>query len=64
PGNHELLFWAGLGTAQAGDFEAGLARVRAAIELQPAWRALLPRLPADLAPSAPAVLAKLDGGGA
>ena len=64
PGNHELLFWAGLGTAQAGDFEAGLARVRAAIELQPAWRELLPRLPADLAPSAPAVLAKLDGGGA
>ena len=64
PGNHELLFWAGLGTAQAGDFEAGLAQVRAAIELQPAWRALLPRLPADLAPSAPAVLAKLDGGGA
>ncbi|MBV8945559.1 MAG: DUF1028 domain-containing protein [Solirubrobacterales bacterium] len=64
PGNHELLFWAGLGTAQAGDFEAGLAQVRAAIELQPAWRELLPRLPADLAPSAPAVLAKLDGGGA
>jgi uncharacterized Ntn-hydrolase superfamily protein len=59
PGNHELLFWAGLGTAQAGDLDAGAAQVQAAIALQPAWRELLSRLPADLAPSAPAVLARL-----
>jgi uncharacterized Ntn-hydrolase superfamily protein len=59
--NHELLFWAGLGTAQAGDLEAGVAKVREAIALQPSWRELLPRLPAALAPAAPAVLGRLDG---
>ena len=45
PGNHELLFWAGLGTAQAGDVDAGVAQVRAAIALQPTWRELLGSLP-------------------
>jgi uncharacterized Ntn-hydrolase superfamily protein len=62
PDSHELLFWAGLGTAQAGDLEAGVAKVRRAIELQPTWRELLPRLPAELAPAAPAVLARLTAG--
>jgi uncharacterized Ntn-hydrolase superfamily protein len=59
PGNHELLFWAGLGTAHAGDLEAGVAQVQAAIALQPTWRELLGRLPADVAPSAASVLARL-----
>jgi len=59
PGNHELLFWSGLGTAQSGELDAGLAQVQAAIALHPAWRELLERLPADLAPSAGAVLARL-----
>ena len=59
PGNHELLFWAGLGTVQAGDLEGGVAIVRAAIAMQPAWRELLLRLPAELAPAAPVVLAAL-----
>jgi len=59
PGNHELLFWAGLGTVQAGDLEGGVAKVRAAIAMQPAWRELLLRLPAELAPAAPVVLAAL-----
>jgi uncharacterized Ntn-hydrolase superfamily protein len=63
PGNHELLFWAGLGTVQAGDLDAGVAQVEAAIALQPAWRDLLARLPKDLAPAAPAVLARLGGAG-
>lgn len=63
PGSHELLFWAGLGTAQAGDLDAGTAQVQAAITLQPAWRELLPRLPSDLAPSAPAVLERLSRAG-
>ena len=62
PDNHELLFWAGLGTAQAGDLDAGVAKVRAAIALQPTWRELLPRLPADLAPAAGPVLARLGDG--
>jgi uncharacterized Ntn-hydrolase superfamily protein len=60
PDNHELMFWAGLGTAQAGDLEGGVAKVREAIELQPTWRELLPRLPEELAPAAKAVLARLD----
>jgi uncharacterized Ntn-hydrolase superfamily protein len=61
PDNHELMFWAGLGTAQAGDLEVGVAKVRAAIALQPTWRELLPRLPEELAPAAKAVLARLAG---
>ncbi len=59
PGNHELLFWAGLGTAQAGDVDAGAAQVRAAIDLRAGWRDVLERLPADVAPSAAAVLTAL-----
>ncbi len=59
PGNHELLLWAGLGAAQSGDLDTGVARVRAAIELHPGWRELLERLPADVAPSAGAVLARI-----
>ena len=62
PGNHELMFWAGLGTAQAGDLDAGVAQVQAAIELQPSWRELLGRLPPDVAPAAATVLARLDVG--
>jgi uncharacterized Ntn-hydrolase superfamily protein len=61
PGNHELMFWAGLGAAQAGDLDGGIAQVRAAIALQPSWRELLRRLPADVAPSAAAVLRQLGG---
>ena len=62
PDNHELLFWAGLGTVQAGDLDGGVAKVQRAIELQPTWQQLLPRLPAELAPAAPAVLARLTAG--
>ena len=62
PGNHELLFWAGLGTAQAGDLDAGVEQVQAAIDLQPTWRELLGRLPAEVAPSAAAVLARVGDG--
>jgi tetratricopeptide (TPR) repeat protein len=59
PGNHELLFWAGLGAAHAGDVERGVRDVRAAIELQPGWRELLQRMPPEVAPSAQAVLDRL-----
>jgi uncharacterized Ntn-hydrolase superfamily protein len=60
PGNHELLFWAGLAAAGDGDMPTALARVRQAIALQPGWRDLLGRLEPDVAPSAAAVLAELE----
>jgi uncharacterized Ntn-hydrolase superfamily protein len=60
PGNHELLFWAGLAAFQSGDRETGLDRVRRAIELQPGWRELLGRLEPEVAPAAAPVLAALD----
>jgi hypothetical protein len=59
PENHELLFWAGIGAVQGGDVDAGVAKVRAAIELQPNWRELLERLPPEVAPAAQEVLARL-----
>ena len=59
PGNDELLFWAGLAAAQAGEMELALERVRNAIEANPGWAELLPRLPEEIAPSAPAVIAAL-----
>jgi uncharacterized Ntn-hydrolase superfamily protein len=59
PGNHELLFWAGLAAAQAGDMPTALQRVREAIRLQPGWRQLLDRLEPDIAPGAAAVRAAL-----
>jgi uncharacterized Ntn-hydrolase superfamily protein len=55
PGNHELLFWAGLAAVQAGDRELGLERVRAAIALQPGWADLLERLDPEIAPAAATV---------
>jgi uncharacterized Ntn-hydrolase superfamily protein len=64
PGNHELLFWAGLGVAQAGDVTAGAERVARAIELQPGWRDVLAVLSEEIAPAAPAVRAALGIGDA
>ena len=61
PDNHELLFWGGLGAALGGELELGATLVRRAIELQPGWGELLPRLSPDVAPSAAAVLARLRG---
>ena len=60
PANGELVFWAGLGMAQAGDLDAGVERVRSAIEMHSGWRDLLARLTPDIAPSAAAVRDALD----
>ena len=60
PGNHELLFWAGMAAAQAGDLPTALDRVRAAIALEPGWRTLLERLSPEIAPGAAAVRAVLE----
>jgi uncharacterized Ntn-hydrolase superfamily protein len=64
PESDELRFWAGLGAAQVGDMETGLAQVRAAIAAHNGWLELLRRLTPELAPSAPAVLAALDAAAA
>jgi uncharacterized Ntn-hydrolase superfamily protein len=60
PESHELRFWAGLGAAQAGDFDSAVAQVQAAIRMQPSWLELLARLPPEVAPAAPALLARLE----
>ena len=62
PGNHELLFWAGLATARAGDLPGGTDQVREAIRLQPGWKELLDRLAPEIAPAAAAVREALDRG--
>jgi uncharacterized Ntn-hydrolase superfamily protein len=51
PGSDELLFWAGLALAHAGDLEAGADAVRRAAEVQPNWLVLLDRLSPDFAPA-------------
>ena len=51
PESDELLFWAGLALAQAGDLDAGVAAVKQAAERQPNWLVLLDRLSADFAPA-------------
>lgn len=55
PGADELLFWAGLATAQAGDLEGGVAAVRRAAEENPDWLVLLDRLSPEFAPAGAAV---------
>jgi uncharacterized Ntn-hydrolase superfamily protein len=60
PDSHELLFWAGLAQAHAGDAERGIAAVRRAIELHPGWRQLLERLSPEFAPAGERVRRELD----
>jgi uncharacterized Ntn-hydrolase superfamily protein len=55
PENDELQFWAGLAAVLEGKRDEGLERVRAAMEANPGWRELLPRLGPEVAPSAVAV---------
>jgi uncharacterized Ntn-hydrolase superfamily protein len=55
PGSDELLFWAGLALAHAGDVEEGVATVRRAAEAKPNWLVLLDRLSPDFAPAGEAV---------
>lgn len=55
----ELVFWAGLGTAQAGDLDAGAERVAEAIAASERWGELLDRLEPHVAPVAADVRARL-----
>jgi uncharacterized Ntn-hydrolase superfamily protein len=59
PDNHELLFWSGLALAQGGELEEGTERVRRAIQLEPGWAELLPRLSDEIAPAAATVRDRL-----
>ena len=63
PGNHELVFWAGIAAAEGGDMARAVALVREAIGMQPGWADLLERLQPDIAPSAAAVRAALRDSG-
>ncbi len=59
PESDELLFWAGLSLAQAGDVEAGASAVRRASEVHAGWLDLLDRLSDEFAPAGAAVRAVL-----
>jgi uncharacterized Ntn-hydrolase superfamily protein len=51
PDSTELLFWAGLALANAGDLDAGVDAVRRAAARHAGWRVLLERLSPDFAPA-------------
>jgi len=55
PDSDELLFWAGLAVAHAGDLEGGVDAVRRAAQVHPNWLVLLDRLSPDFAPAGAAV---------
>ena len=58
-GNHELLFWSGLGALHSGHIEQGAAQLREAIALHGEWAQLLEVLGEDVAPGATAARAVL-----
>jgi len=60
PESDELLFWAGLSAAQAGDLEGGAGQVARAAEIHPGWRTLLERLSPEFAPAGSEVRRALD----
>jgi uncharacterized Ntn-hydrolase superfamily protein len=60
PESDELLFWAGLAMAQAGELEAGVDAVRRAAAVHPNWLVLLERLSPDFAPAGAEVLKALS----
>ena len=62
PRSDELLFWAGLAIAHAGELDEGVDAVRRAAERQPNWLVLLDRLSPDFAPAGAAVRAALGRG--
>lgn len=55
PESDELLFWAGLSIAHAGDLDGGAAKVRRAADVHAGWLDLLDRLSPDFAPAGAAV---------
>ena len=59
PESDELLFWAGLSIAHAGDLDEGVEAVRRAAVVNPDWLVLLDRLSEEFAPAGAAVRAAL-----
>ena len=65
PGSAEVVFWYAAALAMAGEVDRSLPLFARAYSLDPAWRALVPRLPASgLLPSDPAVLSRIEKAGA
>jgi uncharacterized Ntn-hydrolase superfamily protein len=60
PESDELLFWAGVARAEAGDLATARDRVRAAAALNPRWLDLLDRLEPEVAPAAAELRAALE----
>lgn len=60
PQSAELLLWAGLALVGSGARDAGMSRVRDALDRQPALGELLRRLDPEMAPAAPEVRLALD----
>jgi uncharacterized Ntn-hydrolase superfamily protein len=60
PDSDELLFWAALASAAAGDLALATDRLRAAVALNPSWLDLLERLEPSIAPGASELRAALD----
>jgi tetratricopeptide (TPR) repeat protein len=64
PDSAEVVFWYAAALAMAGEIDRSLPLFARAYALDPAWRTLVPRLPASgLLPSDPAVLGRIEKAG-
>jgi len=64
PDSAEVVFWYAAALAMAGQVDRSLPLFARAFALEPAWRTLVPRLPASgLLPADPAVLSRIEGAG-
>jgi hypothetical protein len=64
PDSAEVGVWYAAALAMAGEVDRSLPLFARAYALDPAWRALVPRLPASgLLPSDPAVLSRIERAG-
>ncbi len=64
PDSAEVVFWYAAALAMAGEVERSLPLFARAYALDPAWRTLVPRLPASgLLPEDPKILSRIEGAG-
>jgi len=64
PDSAEVVFWYAAALAMAGQVDRSLPLFARAFALEPAWRTLVPRLPASgLLPADPAVISRIEGAG-